>query len=59
MRYLKIGPVWMRELFGIFRNRPGIIPGRWGFFIFGLEVGCRNPGDPVGVWLKAHGLWPW
>ena len=44
---------------GLFRNRPGVIPGRWGFYVFGFEVGSRSPGDPVGVWLKGHGLWPW
>ncbi len=47
------------EWFGIFRNRREVIPGRWGFYILGFEVGSRNPGDPVGVWLKSHGLWPW
>lgn len=44
---------------GIFRNLPYVIPGRWGFFVLGFEVGSRSPGDPVGVWLKERGLWPW
>lgn len=44
---------------GIFRNLPWVVPGRWGFFIGGFEVGSRNPGDPIGVWLKSHGLYPW
>lgn len=33
--------------------------GRWGVFILGLEIGSRNPRDPVGCWLKDRGLWPW
>lgn len=44
---------------GIFRNREGVIPGRWGWYLFGLEFGSRNPGDRVGVFLKRVGLWPW
>ena len=44
---------------GIFRNLDHVRPGRWGFFIGGFEVGSRNPGDPVGMWLKKVGLWPW
>lgn len=44
---------------GQFRNLPHVIPGRWGVFILGFEIGSRQPGDPVGVWLKNHGLWPW
>ena len=44
---------------GIFRNLPGVKPGRWGVFVLGLEIGSRNPGDPVGVWLKERGLWRW
>lgn len=44
---------------GIFRNLPNIKPGRWGFYAFGFEFGSRNPGDPIGVWLKRVGLWPW
>ena len=43
----------------IFRNLPGIKPGRWGFGVLGIEVGSRSPDDPVGVWLKKVGLWPW
>jgi hypothetical protein len=45
---------------GIFRkNLPGVITGRCGFFIFGLEIGSRNPGDPVGSWLIRHRIWRW
>lgn len=44
---------------GLFRNQVGILPGRWGFYILGLEVGSRNPQDRVGVWLHRHGLWRW
>ena len=45
--------------FYIFRNRPHVMPGRWGFGICGFEFGSRNPQDPFGVWLKEVGLWPW
>lgn len=45
--------------FGIFRNLPHLKPGRWGVFLLGLEIGSRNPGDPVGERLKKKGLWPW
>jgi hypothetical protein len=45
--------------YGLFRNKEGILPGRWGFFILGFEVGSRMPQDPIGVWLRNHGLWPW
>jgi len=48
-----------KEYCGIFRNLPGVIPGRWGFYILGFEVGSRNPGDRFGVWLKKVGLWRW
>jgi hypothetical protein len=48
-----------KDYCGLFRNRAGIIPGRWGFYILGLEVGSRNPGNKVGVFLKRIGLWPW
>jgi hypothetical protein len=44
---------------GIFKNKEGIIPGRWGFYILGFEVGSRNPGNRFGTWLKRMGLWPW
>lgn len=44
---------------GVFRNSPEVIPGRWGFYFFGIEFGSRDPGDRVGVWLKNHYLWPW
>ena len=30
-----------------------------GFFLLGLEIGSRNPGDRIGVWLKKWGFWPW
>lgn len=59
------GPNWWRfiwhseERYGIFRNREGVKPGRWGFFVLGFEVGSRDPGDPVGLWLRRWGLWPW
>ncbi len=54
-------PHWVRWQPGawIFRNLPHIKPGRWGFGVLGVEVGSREPDDPIGVWLKAHGLWPW
>jgi len=44
---------------GIFRNRPDVKPGRWGFYLYGFEFGSRNTGDPVGLLLKRVGLWPW
>lgn len=44
---------------GIFRNLPHIKPGRWGVYFFCFEVGSRDPGDPIGLWLKRLGLWPW
>jgi hypothetical protein len=68
---MKIGPLgisslaWWRfmwktgDVCGIFRNKPGVIPGRWGFYLLGLEFGSRNPGDKFGVFLKRVGLWPW
>jgi len=69
MRYLYVAPLrvwrWMLSFeypskrVGIFRNLPHVKPGRWGVYILGLEIGSRNPQDRVGVWLKAHGLWPW
>lgn len=69
MRYIHVSPwhIWrwmMRSSFrdsrvGIFKNLDHVIPGRWGIYVFGLEFGSRQPGDPVGVWLKNHGLWPW
>lgn len=45
--------------FGVFRNSQNVVPGRWGFYIGGFEVGSRNPGDRFGTWLKRVGLWPW
>jgi hypothetical protein len=51
--------MWLTQPYGIFRNLPHVRPGRWGFYVLGFEFGSRNPGDPVGVWLKNHGLWPW
>jgi hypothetical protein len=47
------------EWIGIFTNKPGVIPGRWGFYVLGFEFGSRNPQDRFGVWLKRIGLWPW
>ncbi len=47
------------ETYGIFRNSREVIPGRWGWFFYGLEIGSRNPGNFFGVWLKRVGLWPW
>lgn len=44
---------------GIFRNSKDIIPGRWGFYFLGLEIGSRNPGNWFGTLLKRNGLWPW
>ncbi len=32
---------------------------RWGVYIYGIEIGSRNPDDIVGGWLKKNGLWPW
>lgn len=49
----------MGDYCGIFRNLPHIKPGRWGFFFLGIEFGSRNPQNPMGVWLKRVGLWPW
>ena len=48
-----------RERMGIFRNRDGVKPGRWGFYILGFEFGSRNPGHWMGRFLKWAGLWPW
>lgn len=44
---------------GIFKNRSDVMPGRWGFYILGFEVGSRNPRNKIGVWLKSHGFYPW
>lgn len=55
---------WWRYLWltgnycGLFRNSKDVIPGRWGFYILGFEVGSRNPGDKFGCFLKRVGLWP-
>lgn len=46
------------ERCGVFKNRPGVIPGRWGIWCYGFEIGSRNP-SAFGRWLKNHGLWPW
>lgn len=66
MKYVRVRPwrfwLWMLKdhtPVGIFRNVKGIIPGRWGIYILGLELGSRNPGDPVGLWLRKMGFWPW
>jgi hypothetical protein len=48
-----------RDYAGLFRNKEGVVPGRWGFYILGFEFGSRNPRNRVGVWLKNHGLWPY
>lgn len=74
MRDLTIGPLrisgnigWWRFVWGmrkhdgicgLFRNRKEVIPGRWGFWFLGIEVGSRNPGNWFGVFLKRVGLWP-
>jgi len=67
---MTIGPIsfspWFRwkymyrskNYFGLFRNKKGVIPGRWGFYILGFEFGNRNPGSRFGTWLYNHGLWP-
>lgn len=66
--YIRISPwrLWTYMLrgflgkrIGIFTNRPDVLPGRWGFYILGFEVGSRNPRNRIGVWLKAHGFYPW
>lgn len=38
---------------GLFLNSEGVIPGRWGFYILGLEFGSRNSRDSVGLFLYA------
>lgn len=50
---------WHEKRVGIFRNRPDMIPGRWGFRILGFELGSRNSRNKTGLWLRDHGLWPW
>ena len=47
-----------RNYAGLFRNSKNVIPGRWGFFVLGLEIGNRAPGSKFGMWLKRVGLWP-
>jgi hypothetical protein len=66
---IKLGPVtlcswrwwhylWLdKSYYGLFRNKPGVIPGRWGFYILGFEFGSRQPGNKTGVFLKRFGLW--
>jgi len=72
---LRIGPIWIGHLdwwrfcfymkhrtnliIGIFKNKPGIKPGRWGVYFWGIEIGSRNPGNRFGLKLKKAGLWPW
>lgn len=69
---IKTGPLWIsldlewwsvqfrrREKCGMFRNRPGIIGGRWGFYFLGVEFGSRNPGNRFGLLLAKLGLWRW
>jgi hypothetical protein len=48
-----------RDWYGIFRNKPGINPGRWGFFVLGFEFGSRQPNHWFGRTLRLVGLWPW
>lgn len=70
--YLQIAPlhVWKRirvymlgdRPFGRFGNeRCSSQKGgaRWGGYLYGVEIGSRNPDDVVGGWLKKRGLWPW
>ncbi len=66
MFYVTVAPwrwwvfCWRRgDICGIFRNKEGVRPGRWGFYILGLEIGSRQAGDRVGVFLRRIGLWPW
>lgn len=40
-----------RNFFGLFRNRPGIIPQRWGGYVLGFEVGWRGGRDRAPAWL--------
>lgn len=61
-----LSKTWADARIGIFRNNrasrgyPSFGPGgRWGIFILGLEIGSRDPGDPLGCWLVDHGLWRW
>ena len=71
---MKLGPIYISPVkywfdsahhefwgtFYIFRNRPDIVPGRWGFGIMGIfEFGSRNPGNKFGIFLKNIGLWPY
>lgn len=71
-RSIKIGPLWlslvpqywkirylMRDTYGIFRNRPNVVGGRWGFYFLGIEFGSRNPGNRFGQLLAKLGLWRW
>lgn len=68
---IKIGPLtigsraWWRVVwysgsrYGIFRNKRGIYPGRWGFYLLGIEFGSRDPRNKFGLWLNRMGLWRW
>jgi hypothetical protein len=56
--------MWLRQAlgeswYGIFRNMPHVMPGRWGFYVLGIEFGSRDPGHWFGLWLRRCGLWPW
>lgn len=51
--------MWRTEFCGIFRNKDGVKPGRWGFYVGGIEFGSRQPGNWFGAFLKRIGLWPW
>jgi len=66
MKYIDLGSkarwqyAWvMKDWCGVFGNLPQVKPGRWGFYIMGIEIGSRQPGDKTGVWLIRHGLWRW
>ena len=37
---------------GLFRNKPGVVGFRWGFYVLGFEVGNRK----VGLWPEDR---PW
>ncbi len=68
---MKFGPIkicswgWWKFMWretprcGLFHNKPGVKPGRWGFYVLGFEFGSRQPGNWFGVFLKRVGLWPW
>ena len=54
------GGAWIFKNDRVSRGAPGFeAGGRWGFGVLGIEIGSRDPRDPLGCWLKDHGLWPW